>query len=725
MAKKRRQPDPASALPSAPPALEWRLRPASTGAAAFLVIVVSSVLFYSKMPSEQLRLFWSHAFDVIPPVFDASASAAWLWLKTCLGLALLHLSAWGLGRLGLKGLGVEPEDRLNAFLLASALGWGALGLAMLGLGLAGLWRGPVLVLVLGPGLAALAFELFLGDRSSPASPGASSRWTGWEGFLASFLLVLAGFDLFASFMPEIFYDALVYHLGLPELYWTKGGIVPAPELLYSGLPLMVQMLYSMALPLGGDVLCRALHWSFGVETLFLTFALGRGLGGRTAGLLAACLFYGIPLVSALSWKAAVEHGQAVFQTAAFLCLAASASRTEKTGPWAVLAGLLAGFAMGSKYQAWPLLPILVPVLWWTWKDRPQRRRDLLLFAGSAALMTLPWCLKNVLHYGNPVYPVLAERFGQAPFPRWRELMGDAEAVRLAEVLGSAKSLSFWLTHPWRIPFENMDHGSILFMVLPVALLARFRPGAPALLWLSWLGLWLSWSLTTRMLRYCLPNIPLACALTAAALETGFSPRLRSMLRAGLVYVLTFEAVYAMTWFYALRAAPVVLGRQGASEYLSRAHPSYHCPVQPAIDFVNAQTPPGAKVLFLGEARRYGIKREAVVMSYYDEYPLQWWLDKSSSSEDIRRSMAEAGVTHILVNRLELSRWQAPGRKYLRVDEEQKSRWNEFMSTRARPVFTKRIPETGQPVESHTVVYELDLSTAAAARARPAPGILKR
>ncbi|MBI4677364.1 MAG: glycosyltransferase family 39 protein [Elusimicrobia bacterium] len=714
----REPPPPPSAAPAA---FEWRLHPAAAQVVAFAAIAVVGVFFYAKMPMEHLRQLWSHWRAVLPPLSRADAS---VWLNAAgagAWLALLHASACGLGQAVLRGLALDPEDRLERLLLGSALGWGAFGLAMLGLGLAGLWRTWALAVLLGSGLAGFAFSLLV-----PRMPGGSSqpapkepeqeRWKGWEGFLALILAVLAGFDFYGALMPEIFYDALVYHLALPDVYWAKGGIVPMPELLYSGLPLMVQMLYGIALPLGGELLCRVLHWSFGCEAAVLTYALGRRLAGRNAGILAAALFYGIPLVSAMSWKAAVEHGQAVFQTAALLALARCLSAQERT--WAVAAGVLTGFAMGSKYQAWPLLPVLALGLLWTWRERPsegwvrpERRMDLALFAGAAVLMAAPWCVKNALHYGNPLFPLFHERFADVAVPRWRELMQDAEAVRPAEVFGSWKALAFWLTHPWRVCFENMDHGSLLFMSVPVVLLGRLRAGAPRFFWLSWLGLWLSWSLTTRMVRYALPSLPLACVLTAMALDAGFDRKLRVVLRAGLAYAFVFQVVYVMTWFKVLGATEVVLGRADAAGYLAVPHASYHCPVQPAIDFVNANTPPDAKVLFLGEARRFRCRRDAVVMSYYDEYPLQWWISRSAGPEDIHRTLREAGITHILVNRLELARWQSPGRKYLRLTEGRKDDWSRFMSRHARRVFQKRIPESG-PIMADTAVYELVASTAA-------------
>ena len=86
-------------------------------------------------------------------------------------------------------------------------------------------------------------------------------------------------------MPEIFYDALVYHLALPDLYWMRGGITPTPENLYSGLPLQASMLYALALPLGGDGLAHFVGWAFGVGSALLVFVLGRRVFGAAPELL--------------------------------------------------------------------------------------------------------------------------------------------------------------------------------------------------------------------------------------------------------------------------------------------------------------------------------------------------------------------------------------------------------------------------------------------------------
>ncbi|MBI5209788.1 MAG: glycosyltransferase family 39 protein [Elusimicrobia bacterium] len=712
----------------------WSFHPLACAAAAFLWVLVVGAVYEAKAPGLRLWRFWASWPALLPPLGQATASAAAQAFVGAAWLALLHGSAWGLGRRILRRMRLDPDDGLERALLGSALGWGVLGLSMLALGLLGLWRLGSLAALLGLGWVSLGLAWLPpgspppapsglpkgpsgtgeGRTSAPAREGGAQeapageyrRWGPWEGFLVTILAAQAAFNFFGALMPEIFHDALVCHLALPDLYWRRGGVVPTPENLYSGVPLMVQMLYGLALPLDGDRLCRLVHWSFGVETATMAFCLGRRFGGRGAGLLAAALFYGIPFAASLSWMSAVEHGQAMFETAAFVALAHGLARDGLARRWAVCAGMLTGFAMGSKYQAWPLLPVLGLALLWARRGQGPRRWDAAVFAGTAALVVAPWIAKNVAHYGNPVYPFLHERFAGLPVPRWQELMGDAHGVDPAAVFSSREGFLAWLGHPWRISFENPDHGPMLLLSLPFVLLGRFGLPAPAFCRLALAGLWLSWSLSSSLFRFVMPHLPLACLLTGLGLELSFASRARLVLRAGLAYVLLFQLAYAMTWFKALGATGVVLGREDPASYLRVPHPFYHNPVYPALEFVNSALPADAKVLFLGEGRRYYCRREAVVMSYFDEYPLQWWLARCATPEDLRREFGRAGITHVLVNRLELGRWQGPGRRYLRLTRGQTEVWQRFMVRYLRRVFERRsLAPDGKP-DSDTAVYEV-------------------
>ncbi|MBI5209761.1 MAG: glycosyltransferase family 39 protein [Elusimicrobia bacterium] len=691
--------------PESEPAVAWRLHPRWAPRAALLWLLLAGVAFYTGPSVGSHWKTWSSWLGALPPLHRATP-AAWLRFLGGAGwLLLFHACAAGPGLVLLRSLRLSCEDRLERLLLGSALGWGLLGMSMLGWGLMRLWRPWTLGVTLSAGAACLLLA-WRQDRRRDARPAAEPTaavpWTAWEAFLAAVLAAFAAFGFFGASMPEIFYDALVYHLALPDLYWIRGGIVPTPENLFSGLPFLVQMCYGAALPVGGDHLCRLLHCSFGWAAALAVFALGRRFGGRSSGLLAAAFYLSIPLQGAMSWKTAVENGQAMFQTAALLACARLLSARGPARRWAAAAGLLTGFAMGSKYQAWPALPVLTLALWRLRRGHAQGRRDAAVFAAAAVLAVAPWCAKDLAHYGNPLYPLFAGEAG----PRWREFLLDAQSVDPRAVLTSREGLASWFTHPWRITLESANHGAMLLLALPAVLLGRFRDAGARLCWLAWLGLWASWSLTSSMVRFLLPHLPAACVLTALMVEEGLARRPRAAVRAGLGYALLFNFAYLTLWFRLLGATDVALGREREADYLRAPHFSYHHPPYAAIEFANAALPADAKILFLGEGRRYFCRRDTLASTYYDPYPFHAWLAAGATVEDLAREFKSAGVTHVLVNRLELGRWQATDRKHLRLTPGQKSLWQEYMARHGRLLFEHRLPgRDGRPL-SETAVYEL-------------------
>ena len=285
-----------------------------------------------------------------PPFWQATGAAAARALGLLGGLALLGALGGTAGRAMIRRFGLWGGPATERWPLALALGWGLFGLALLGLGLLGLWRTGVLAFA----AAAIALACALESRRPVPflEPAPAPPWTAWEKVAAGGLAALALFNFFGALMPEIFYDALVYHLALPAVYWKHGGIVPTADNLYSGLPLLVQMLYGAALPLGGDALARLLNWSFGV----LTAGLCVSFGARHAP--AGRAFWRAPILLDAAGgrhvlKCGVEPGWAFFQLAAIAAFARRVSDPEGPATWTVLAGVLTGLAMGPSTRPGP------------------------------------------------------------------------------------------------------------------------------------------------------------------------------------------------------------------------------------------------------------------------------------------------------------------------------------------------------------------------------------
>lgn len=720
------------------PCAQWRLPSWAASAAVLLWWAGISWIYYRRPESAPRWALWP---SLLPDVFSATGEALGRAAKLSALLAGLIFLGWMLGQAALSALRLEPRGRLEALCVGTGLGWGLLATGMFLLGLSGLWNAPAVAAFIAAALAGAAFfRVRLGGNVLARRPSISpdpwarataARWGAWEVVFAGILAAAAAFNFLGALMPEIFYDALVYHLALPELYWLRGGIAAAPENLYSGLPMLVQMLYALAFPLGGDALAHLVHWSFGAGSALLAYAFAGRFSGRRAGLLAALLFYAIPTAGVLSWKGAVELGWAFFELLALYSLA----RRLESGPpekgWTLLAGLAAGFAMASKYQAWPLLPVLCFAFFaaqpgaLSWKERG---KETALFAAAALAALLPWILKNAAFYGNPVYPFLHERFASGPPPRWRELLADGGGLDPVSLFSSWKGVRAYLLHPWSLTLGNNDINSIgpaFLLGLPLLFLCRYPAPGLRMAWLASLSLWGLWSLSSTLSRFLLPHLLPICVLFASAIEDLLGGRIKALCLGAILLLSCGNLFWLSSWLKTYGAAGVILGTQAREDYLKRPHPSYARPPYPALEFVNERLGAGARILFVGEARGFQCRRDRICSTRFDDYPLLAWLRQSRAlsaagpgapgtaqarsllrAAALRDRFRENGLTHVLVNLNELAAWQGGARPFLPWSPEDEKLWEDFKSLWLRPVFEFRGPPSDDFSSAWIIVYEV-------------------
>src|SRR3989339_1084715 len=213
--------------------------------------------------------------------------------------------AFGTGFALLRISGINIYSKFETAILGTALGFGLNGTLFFLSGLAGFWgtRSFSLTLAVLSVISLYSFKKFL-NLNLPAGTPELSRT---DKCLVSIFFLSAFFYLIGCFMPEIFYDTLVYHLALPDLYLMKGGIIPTAGNMYSGMPMLGEMIYAPCLSLSSDTAARMIHWFFGVlsgKMIFLTaFSFGKS---ARAGLLAAVLFYSSPVVAGVSWMSNID-----------------------------------------------------------------------------------------------------------------------------------------------------------------------------------------------------------------------------------------------------------------------------------------------------------------------------------------------------------------------------------------------------------------------------------
>jgi len=351
--------------------------------------------------------------------------------------------AGGLGRRLLPSIPLHP---LAALSLQAALGAGMLALGVLLVGWVGGFWSPVAFVA----LLLLGFLL----RGDIRSWWMAWRWLGiiWRAssrfgrVIAGMLLVILSMTLIESLAPPTHWDALVYHLALPQFYLEMHRFLYNPDIMFWGMPQTAEMLYTWAMSLSGRSGAVVLGWMAGL--IAITGLLGlliEKLGMNAAWAGVGALLAGFTLASGLAWG--YNDWWMVLFGAGFLISLSNWMESEQDSRLA-LSGILAGMAISSKYTAGILLICgAVVIILRFQSDLPRLLRALFWFAAPALLVFSPWLLKNILATGNPVYPLILPS-------------GSMSALRLALYQGGdpwGNWLDVFLL-PARLTFLGVDRG---------------------------------------------------------------------------------------------------------------------------------------------------------------------------------------------------------------------------------------------------------------------------
>lgn len=455
-----------------------------------------------------------------------SPAAVLAWLRSLCGLAVLNLAAFGVGALALRAL---PAARIAGAEGAARLGLGFAGLAIAALGLAAShWLLPWAIAgtLAASCLAALVLE----------APRLRASWSTFRGTLterrvpALFALLFLAAPALAAFGPNPGWDALTYHLAVPERYLFANGIVVTPFSVFSAFPHATGMLYLLAQFLDGPALAQWVHLEFGVLTAWLAWRMARDASPR-AGWLALAALAACPL---FAWELGVAYADlsATFYTLLAIRIYAEAAPEHDTRAL-VAAGVFAGAAAACRYPSWPLVPILVACLWLPGSpvavgSRARLRASIML--GLGALLPLaPWLVRNAAFTGNPISPLLQAVFAGAGSEYFAPLALEQNAAFL-RAIGMGRGLSDLLMLPWNLSFEALagDYsafgyriGALYFVGLAAALIAGHRN--PRLYggsyWWPVGASTLVWFFTSQEPRYLLPVLVLVAVGGSRAVDS--------------------------------------------------------------------------------------------------------------------------------------------------------------------------------------------------------------
>jgi hypothetical protein len=688
---------------------------------------------------------WSHVGDRLGRLLVGHAAvAAWCAALLGLGLAVAPLAgrpgssagerrmlAFGLGLaaamllwlgLGLCGLWF----RVLAFPLAGAGTWLALrrgGAGRDGGSRAEGWLLCALSAAAGLNAAilpALAIERALRGALPAAAgwcaaAGAAAAWLAWLVLAARWLArraaapggnepppvgrwLAAAFGVLAALAlslqaaavetPERFYDAQVYHLGMPALFAMRHKAVALPNLLHAAFPSGLHMAYGWLWLLGGEPAARA--WRLWLVALlgWTLFRFGERAGWPGAGLAAAALALTSPLLALNAMQTSVDVELALLVALAGLAVL-EARRRRSLVP---ASGALAGAALAMKSTA---------VFWAPWlllgaalrrrggRLRPSGARAL-AFAATAAIWAAPWPARNALDLGNPIYPYFTEAF-----PRGRQW--DPARLERFKTQAANRVVHRW-RDAWRFPWliakgdTSEDYlGAAFLVAIPLA--AACPPSAPALRAAGVLaGLSLvSWAAVTHVPRFALATW-LWLLVWGAGAAWELLARRPWLGRLGLALLVVTGGTSFLAGAVQCRAFfdPVewLAGRESRAAYLERKTINPYTSIALSA---GSLLPARGSVMLVGETRGLYWPRPFLNHSVYDVQAFEEALRGAFTAADLARRIRQRGASALFVNDRETSRlkfrFQYPmlefgGRERPLVDEFW-DRWTDLVADSGR------------------------------------------
>lgn len=467
------------------------------------------------------------------------------------------------------------------------------------------------------------------------------------------LVAAAAVVIGPSAAPEIFYDALNYHLGLQWQYLIAGEIQWIPTVVHSAFPAHLDVLFGLCMRIGGPAAAKFFN--------LILFLLGwcatavfilEVLGDRRAALAGSVTVGTIPGVMVMSTMSGIDAALIGFAAMSGLALARMrSSESDDLNRLACMAAMGAGVAAGSKYTGLWIVGVLSLVIL---KGRQPRRavRLALLFVGVSLLLASPWYVRNMMATGDPVYPVLSAQLGNE----------DAQwAVERIKRDVPATGLSFTSLNELVVGVINnpgrFGAGAEPGLLVPLGAGLLFAGAACSPLLRPWAlavavygVLWMSQS---SVIRYLYPIFPF-CALGVAWAASALFGRIRrpTLVMAMIALLALAPMVQSVRILDALYSAQDIAalftGTLSNDEYLTRRLAYY-----PAAQWLNNHASSDSHVYYLGETRLLYLDRPVTMSSAYDHNKIADLL--APDAPPFLAQLKDRGVTHIMIHGREIER----------------------------------------------------------------------
>lgn len=446
-------------------------------------------------------------------------------------------------------------------------------------------------------------------------------------------------------LPPSFYDSLVYHLGIANLYLQQSGFVETPQFFFANTSIYYEISLIPAV-FAGDMVPRLFHFFIGVIFLFAAADFAVEVFKIKKRHILLLLFLAMPMsVFLLSTvKNDLLSALYIFLGVRFLL--------EKRFN---LSALFWGFAIGIKYTN--ALPLIVFLVIFFIKEKRFFFKKFVVFGLITAAVVVPILVKNYYFAKNPFFPFFNQYFNAEYWDTSRYALMKTDVGKMFH------SLVDMIKFPYTISYGQLGFGGIIgaqFLIfLPFLLVVKERMKKNwYLLLFAILTLYLGGYFTgsLRFLYIIFVFLSFYLAMIYESVD-------QKMVKYLFFIVISLNFIIALASQEQMyRSHQLFFGKLDIEEYKAFIFPTY-----PGIAYVNSYAEPGSRVMLVGEARNYYLKRPYLAASGIDYSIVKKYLKQSGSAGEFLGALRNDKIDYIILNLEEFNRLH---REYHRLDENQ-------------------------------------------------------
>jgi len=444
-------------------------------------------------------------------------------------------------------------------------------------------------------------------------------------------------------LPPSFYDTLVYHLGIPNLYLQHAGFVETPQFLFANTSIYYEISLIPAV-FAGDLVPQLYHFFIGVIFLFAAADFAGQVFKINKRHILILLILSMPMSVFL--LSTVKND---LVSAFFIFLGIRYLLEKRFG----LSALFWGFAIGVKYTN--ILPLLIFLAIFFIKEKRFPLKKIVVFGLITAAVLVPLLVKNYYFTKNPVFPFFNQYFNAGYWDNSRYALMKADVGKM--FYSPIDAIKF----PYTLSYGQLGFGGMVgpqfFVFLLFLLLIRDRLKKNWYLLLFAVLTLYAGGCFTGSLRF-LYIVFIFLTMYLAVIYESVSQKIVKYLFIMVISLNFITALAAQEQMY--RSYRLYSQQLEVEEYKAFIFPTY-----PGIAYVNSQAEPGARVLLVGETRNYYLKRPYLAASAIDYSILKKYLMKSGSAEEFLDALRNDKIAYIILNLGEFNRLQ---RQYHRLDE---------------------------------------------------------